>query len=217
MYEVGRQAGIFKQAAFAYAWLNFHSPDKSQALFDTIFNLDNVISGWRLWELSFSQKQSLIPRLRHILSTLCSLMQDPWFTSLWTLREAVLRRDATNLSSHGQLLTVSHHREYNIHLEMFCNSCWTIMSDINDYEEYWPPEAMLITSTILQVIRTSGLSFSMTNNPNVQYDMAYHRVTKHPLDRVYAIMQIYGFRLGESLHPDILVTLDDWSCNWHIN
>jgi hypothetical protein len=39
--------------------------------------------------------------------------------------------------------------------------------------------------------------------------MAYHRVTRHPLDRVYAMMQIYGFRLGESLNPGLLVTLDD--------
>jgi hypothetical protein len=209
MYEVGRQAGIFKQAAFAYAWLNFHGPDELQALFDTIFSLDNVISAWNLWELSIAQRKTVVPRLQHILSTLCSLLQDPWFTSLWTLQEAVLRRDATVLSSHGQPLTVSHHRGHNVRLEIFCNSCWTIMSDINEYAEYLPPEATLITRTIQQMIRTSGLFFGMTNNPNVQYGMAYHRVTKHPLDRVYAIMQIYGFRLGESLHPNISVTLDD--------
>jgi hypothetical protein len=209
MYEVGRQAGIFKQATHAYAWLNFHPHGELQALFDTIFDLDNVISGWQMWELSDLQKQSVIPRLQHILSALGSLMQDPWFTSLWTLQEAVLRRDALILSSTGQPLTMSHDREYRIRLDMFCNSCWNTLVDIDGYAEDWPQEAIPLNRKIQQIIRTSGLFFRLTNNPNVQYGMAYHRVTRQPLDRVYAIMQIYGFRLGESLHPGILVTLDD--------
>lgn len=209
MHEVGRQAGIFKQARSAYAWLNFHLHDELQSLFDTIFDLNYIISGWQMWELTDLQKQSVIPKLQHILSTLNSLLQDPWFTSLWTLQEAVLRRDAMILSKKGQPLTLSHNREHNISLEMFCNSCWNILVDIDAYAEYWPVEAIPINRKIQQIIRTSGLFFSLTNNPNVQYGMAYYRVTRHPLDRVYAIMQIYGFRLGESLHPGIPVTLED--------
>lgn len=209
MYEVGRQAGIFKQAKHAYAWLNFHPHIELQSFFDTIFHLDNIISGWQMWELTNRQKQSLIPRLQHILSTLHSLLQDPWFTSLWTLQEVVLRRDAIILSERGQPLTMSHNRQHTISLEMFCNSCWNILVDIDAYADDWPSEAIPLNQRIQQLIRRSGLFFSLTNNPNVQYGMAYHRVTRHPLDRVYAIMQIYGFRLGESLHPGIFVTLED--------
>ncbi|KAG9591604.1 hypothetical protein KCU77_g6620, partial [Aureobasidium melanogenum] len=209
MYEVGRQAGIFKQATYAYAWLNFHTHEKLQGLFDIIFDLDNIISGWGLWELSDDQKQSVIPRLECILSTLRSLMQDPWFTSLWTLQEAVLRRDAMILSTNGRLLTLSFHHEHKIRLEMFCNSCWNILVNIDDYKDDWPTQALPLTRQLQHIIRTSGLFFTMTNNPNVQYGMAHYRVTRHPLDRVYAIMQIYGFRLGESLYPEVPVTLDD--------
>ncbi|KAH0366091.1 hypothetical protein KCU65_g5566, partial [Aureobasidium melanogenum] len=208
MYEVGRQAGIFKQATYAFAWLNFHTHEKLQGLFDVIFDLDNIISGWELEELSDDRKQSVMPRLECILSTLRSLMQDPWFTSLWTLQEAVLRRDAMILSTSGQPLTLSWHREHKIRLEMFCNLCWNIMTNVDDYKDDWPPEALPLTLRLQQTIRTSGLFFTMTNNPNVQYGMAHYRVTRHPLDRVYAIMQIYGFRLGESLHPCVPVTLD---------
>ena len=209
MYEVGRQAGIFKQAKYAYAWLNFHPHDELQSLFDTILDLDNIISGWGLWEMSDLQKQSVILKLQHILSTLNSLLQDPWFTSLWTLQEAVLRRDAMMLSKRGQPLKLSHNREHNISLEMFCNSCWNMLVDIDAYADDWPPEAIPLNRRIQQIIRTSGLFFSLTNNPNVQYGMAYYCVTRHPLDRVYAIMQIYGFRLGESINPGVVVTLED--------
>lgn len=209
MYEVGRQAGIFKQATYAFAWLNFHTHEKLQGLFDVIFDLDNIISGWGLEELSDDQKHTATRKLQCILSTLHSLMQDPWFTSLWTLQEAVLRRDAMILSTNGQPLTLPFHREHKIRLEMFCNLCWNIMANVDDYKDDWPPEALPLTLRLQQIIRTSGLFFTMTNNPNVQYGMAHYRVTRHPLDRVYAIMQIYGFRLGESLHPGVPVTLDD--------
>lgn len=209
MYEVGRQAGIFKQATYAYAWLNFHTHAELQSLFDIIFDLESIISGWELWDLSHDQKQSVIPKLEFILSTLQSLMQDPWFTSLWTLQEAVLRRDAMILSTIGQPLTLPFHREHHIRLEMFCNLCWNVLTDIDGYKDEWPPEALPFTHQLQHIIRTSGLFFTMTNNPNVQYGMAHHRVTRHPLDRVYAIMQIYGFRLGESVRPGVPVTLDE--------
>ncbi|CAD0113976.1 unnamed protein product [Aureobasidium uvarum] len=209
MYEIGRQAGIFKQATHAYGWLNFHTHRNLQGLFDIIFDLDNIMSGWELWKPSNTRDQSCVPKLRHILSTLESLMEDPWFTSLWTLQEAVLRRDAMILSTDGWPLTLQFDRTHKIRLEMFCNTCWNILVNIDDYADEWPSEARPLTSQIHQVIRTSGLFFTMTNNPNVQYGMAYHRVTKRPLDRVYAIIQIYGFRLGESLQPGVAVTLGD--------
>lgn len=209
MFEVGRQAGIFKQATYAYAWLNFHTHDQLQSLFDNILDLDSVISGWDLWELSEIQKQSVLPRLRRIFSDLQSLMQDPWFTSLWTLQEAVLRRDAMILSTEGRPLSLKFRREHSIRLEMFCNLCWNMHEDIVGLAGEWPSNAIPLTQQLQHLIRKSGLFFTMTNNPNVQYGMAHHRVTRHPLDRVYAIMQIYGFRLGESLHPEIPVTLDE--------
>lgn len=209
MYEVGRQAGIFKQATYAFAWLNFHTHEKLQSLFDNVFDLDNIISGPTLWELSNQQKKSVIPKLQCNLSTLQSLMQDPWFTSLWTLQEAILRRDAMILSKNGQSLTLPFYREHQIRLEMFCNLCWNTQVTINDYQNEWPSEALPFTHQLQHIIRTSGLFFTMTNNPNVQYGMAHYRVTRHPLDRVYAIMQIYGFRLGESVSPGVPVTLED--------
>jgi hypothetical protein len=111
-----------------------------QTFFDIIFDLNNIISGWELETLSDRQKRSLIPSLQQISSALDLLMQDPWFTSLWTLQEAVLRRDAMVLSRDGDPLTVSHSREYSIRLEMFCSSCWYILLDIGRYAEDWPLE-----------------------------------------------------------------------------
>jgi hypothetical protein len=57
-------------------------------------------------------------------------------------------------------------------------------------------------SHILQVIFQAGFYCTFTTNPNVQYGTAKYRKTRNPEDRVYAIMQMYNIRVGQSLRPN---------------
>src|SRR5690606_2386292 len=51
-------------------------------------------------------------------------------------------------------------------------------------------------------INKVGFIYLETDNPNIQYGAARYRQTKRPLDRIYAIMQIYGLRVGEAANPN---------------
>ena len=52
--------------------------------------------------------------------------------------------------------------------------------------------------TLCRIIDESGLDFTLCPNPNIQYAAARFRKTSYLEDRIYAIMQVYGYRLGAS-------------------
>lgn len=59
------------------------------------------------------------------------------------------------------------------------------------------------------LLETSGVSQLNSNNPHIQYGPAKYRQTTRAEDRIYAIMQIYGLRVGQALRPHEQPSLDE--------
>lgn len=55
------------------------------------------------------------------------------------------------------------------------------------------------------------LAFMVCNNPSVPYSLARYRECKEEEDRVYGVMQVYGFRLGKMVQPHLDFDLNEVS------
>ena len=202
MDEVGKQVGIFKQASRVFVWLNGLEPIDLERCLHEIF--------WKSPKLCDEElENSISQRLESLVSAMEKLFSDPWFSSLWTLQESVLRRDAIILNRDAE--TVPLHRT-NAMLAILASSCLNIYNDLSlIITKYNGDTSLTIRSTAEKLqskIEGAGLHFIYSSNPNVQYGVAHFRQTKYELDRIYGIMQIYGLQLGESKQPDVEPTLE---------
>ena len=200
MQEVGRQASIFKIARQAYVWLNKYEPEI----------LHNHMQS--LFRCSYNFAQGSIDALQaaeEMIGSISNVLQDPWFSSLWTLQESVLQRHAIILDKRGEPVTT--HGPWigespSSQLMDISGAC-AIARTLTDQAMQTNPRAGHQQSLSpdlgrLQSLRTiideSGIDFMLCPNPNIQYAAARFRKTSYPEDRIYAIMQVYGYRLGNS-------------------
>ncbi|KAL8811732.1 MAG: hypothetical protein Q9200_001565 [Gallowayella weberi] len=200
MQEVGRQAAIFKGAQKAYVWLNKYDPDTIKGYMQTLMRCT--------YDFAQGKKE---PReaAEAITSTLSILLEDPWFSSLWTLQESVLQRHALLMDKSGQpiitngpwlgespvtqLMDVSGACavarvaiDQGIHASQAANPAATSVPHVERIQ------------SLHTIIDRGGIDFTLCPNPNIQYSAAIFRQTSRPEDRIYAIMQVYGYRLGNS-------------------
>lgn len=167
-----------------------------------------------------SEQRKLLLRA---LERACGIMsQDPWFESLWTLQELIIRNDAVILSSTGDL--VMDHRSINfeegkdpftsvpsdplwdrpITLSKVASEWGSLEISISQYLKQEKPEIWLSDEdqdkmrNIIAWIKTTGVLETRSNIPNVQYGAAHYRKTTYPENRVYAIMQNYNIRVGQA-------------------
>ena len=204
MDEVGKQVGIFKQASRVFVWLNGLAPIDLEHCLHEIF--------WKSQSLRSEElENSISQRLRSLTSTMEKLFGDPWFSSLWTLQESVLRRDAIILNRDAETVPLRQTKS-NAMLAILANSCVNIYQDLSlILAKYKGDTALTIRSmaeNLQSKIEAAGLHFLYSSNPNVQYGVAHFRQTTYELDRIYGIMQIYGLRLGESKQPGVKPTLE---------
>ncbi|KAI1734924.1 heterokaryon incompatibility protein-domain-containing protein [Xylaria scruposa] len=208
--EIGRQASIFKQAQSSFVWLS-HVPTANLA--SAIQDAQNYGLEMRDYidkvHASLDIKQ-IVTELKRALN---DIFQDPWFSSLWTLQEVVLRNDAVVLSTEGEPVAwESEPRLQYTFLTMFINHCQNIYWDLENVERrVWAArytdngsiDKGLIDSLqdIREQILKAGFYYLFSDNPNVQYGTARYRKTSRRVDRVYAIMQIYDIRVGKSARP----------------
>lgn len=200
MEEIGRQASIFKGARRAYIWLNKHEPE---TLNSHMQNLMRCAYGFAQGGLgALRAAEEMVGSISHVL-------EDPWFSSLWTLQESVLQRHAILLDKSGGPVTT--------HGPWTGESAFTELMDISgacaiarksidqamkeesgaNYDGSLSPQHRRLQS-LRTIIDDSGIDFTLCPNPNIQYAAARFRKTSHPEDRIYAIMQVYGYRLGNS-------------------
>ena len=219
--EVSRQAGIFKNAHKAYIWLNRleHSilttsieeiccegMFKLMKLGDTRFLAENP-DGWTKFTRDWWES---------VRAALEKLFSDHWFSSLWTLQESILRRDAFILSREGaEIFTSLSKRPWQ--LKAVASACQEYYESLLPFSNIPTPrernyitrlprsqalqllsdEADIATS-LCELIHQRGLGFVWTSNPNVAYSVGQHRATREPLDRIFGIMQIYGIKCTQS-------------------
>ena len=223
--EIGKQAAIFGNAEEAFIWLH-HSPIvQLQSFSDTLLELANKLEGDQERIVDFghggvsirwSEDTDSIPSCifddawaNDVLKSLEILNRDPWFSSLWTLQEAFLRGDARVLSKEGLLLERGGYERIAL-----CSilSAWAqideaIRGTLRDPPEGLSPRILGTFGTIRKHMSSLGLSAG--ENPAVLYASAGYRKTSREEDRIYGIMQVFGFTLGKSATPGTKYSLSE--------
>ena len=221
--EVGRQASIFKNAHRVFVWLSHLRRDVLTSAVATIQK-----SGLELRD--YLDKPSTFLPIKDIISSLHKelnvVFADPWFSSLWTLQEVILRNDAIALSKEAEAI-VWGIGQYT-YLTMFINHCQNVFQDLNSIDkrieeskgqylslESGRQEIEKKVCEMKQLILQAGFHFLHSSNPNVQYGIARYRRTSRDVDRVYAIMQIYDLRVGKSIRskerPPLAELIDEFA------
>ncbi|KAI1738099.1 heterokaryon incompatibility protein-domain-containing protein [Xylaria scruposa] len=207
--EVGRQASIFKNAHRVFVWLSELS---FSVLAPAIANIQD--HGIQLRK-HVDNDPTALP-IQDIISSLlkeCNIIfNEPWFSSLWTLQEVVLRNDALVLAKEAE--PIEWFPNQYMYMTMFINHCQNMFRDleyladsIKESKRHNQPisEQQLRMGAqihdIKQRILEAGFYYTFSDNPNVQYGTAKYRKTSRTVDRVYAIMQVYNIRVGKSLDP----------------
>ncbi|RDW58741.1 hypothetical protein BP6252_13217 [Coleophoma cylindrospora] len=190
--EIGRQAKIFFEAEKTFVW--FTRIDTNTLKRSTDYLERPILGLYKSGDFRRLEK-----RLQLIHDSLSKIFSDPWFSSLWTLQEAYLRRDAILLSREG--LPVPHNNEKNRTLDrliqrtaVIYNICSTILS----HEGGNCAQVQQLSRNILRQVDSSGLVQLSTQNPLAVYSVSHSRKSSSYLDRIYGIQQIFEFRLGHS-------------------
>jgi hypothetical protein len=218
--EVGRQASIFDKAAAVFVWLWTLDFDTLKATTNNIvqygLDLRSHIDGDHVE--SRLTVHEIMPLLRMALE---SLFADSWFSSLWTLQEIVLRKDAVALSREAELIPWG--EDYVMHFVMIINVCQNVWQDVQEVENRTGRMRSIDASgpsnvidgevvAIKDLLLSAGFYYLLTDNPNVQYGTAKYRTTLDDTDRIYAIMQTYNIKVGKAadrpdqdpeLHPEL--------------
>lgn len=235
MDEVGRQVSIFRNASTPFVWLNRISINE---FYEAIELLES--ENWKLFEERQATEQTGLVRQWAVLDALegiekavATFLNDPWFSSLWTLQEFILRTDAVVLDRHGESLSVlrddiaavvrTHgQKDTLLTLEALCwvlhnaqEECLGLQRRkhlLQDHSDAPGADILELTSRILHAIDECGCGSDWlqgSSNPNIQYSAAKFRKTTYREDRIYAIQQIYNIRVGQSARPMDHPSLED--------
>ena len=184
--EVGRQALIFKNAETALVWLSHHDTEQ----------LDQYLGGL-LGAIDQMECGSTIGWARTAAEAMALILQDPWFSSLWTLQEAFLRKDALLLSLQGDCASAEQYRKIDLRLLTLCCTDLSLGS-IPDLKKMLHPSEWTDMIRLKHYIQESGLGLIYSDSPFILYTGARFRNPKSELDRIYGIMQIFDLRLGNT-------------------
>lgn len=218
MLEIGRQAAIFRGATSVYVWLCRMSNDQlSEAAWQTqSFNNDAMYEATPISmtqdvyqavleqgdEVDFSLDEAWF---NQVLAFLTQMLGEPWFTSLWTLQEAFLRKDAIFLSTSGDYIDLCDDEEdeesptYPFSLRTILSMCETLRLCIERNTQMGRVSGdKAVRKEILLLLDSSGFNALNHDNPMELYRAATNRKPSNDLDAVYGIMQIFEFRLGHS-------------------
>ncbi|KAI0163614.1 heterokaryon incompatibility protein-domain-containing protein [Pestalotiopsis sp. NC0098] len=243
--EIGRQADIFRGASLVYIWLTGTTSDN---LNEATFDIREFASEARRNMPHQHEHSTIHPFAREpdfepvwlsygfkSLKWLQALYKDPWFSSLWTLQEAFLRKDSRFLSKDGSFASPMHRiDEVSYHgsrdspapqedLRTLClaelvNLCQEIRPSVEANLAVRGIKGLvddpmgLDTALLLDFFDVSGLTALSRDNPMALYAAAVNRNPSNTLDCIYGIMQVFNFRLGQSnpsVGMDVELTLPD--------
>lgn len=198
--EIGRQAAIFNRARHCFIWLN-HTPASS---------LLSTLELWGSWAdkdfwsqvegeggLEFIKDW---PRKHH------EFFSDPWFSSLWTLQEAFLRRDAILLTQeHSPVVARWKWQQKQARLVRLsdltaaCSIFREMLTDGDpDTDLALGPGHRQIYDQAMTLMDKYGLHILGQNSAIELYACSDNRTPSNPLDKIYGIQQIFGISLGRA-------------------
>jgi hypothetical protein len=202
--EVGRQAMIFDGARHVFVWLSSRDAESFQLLIAStaVFEGTGGSIDEPEWDDSDNDENKIeiaaAPANAPIWTQLQNILEDPWWSSLWTLQEAYMRADAYLLSDDGQLVTFPRSMkpyypwrlsELLVTYENLAKVCEKAITD--DSTSSWH-EGMR------DMFKQKGLRALSTRNPIATYEAATKRQTSYEVDRVYGIQQIFDCRIGNT-------------------
>lgn len=200
MEEVGRQGIIFKQAKRAHIWLNHYEPEIIQEHLQSLMHCMYYFC---------KEKSDSLEAVGIMVDKLRFILKDPWFSSLWTLQESFLQRHAILLNKRGEPIRTDgpwigeSPDSQLMDISGVCGVVRNVVDQALREEEaarressYFPQSEWL--HSVRTAIDRSGIDFMLCPNPNIQYAAARSRQTTRSEDRIYGIMQGYGYRLGNS-------------------
>lgn len=125
--------------------------------------------------------------------TVTKILKDPWFTSLWTVQEAFIRKDAILLSREGSYMfrpsSLPAKRRDKMTIEDFIKACTHILGPAPNQD----PEPLY---KIGLALKEYGLDAISTKHPLGPYIAARKRSCTKEVDRIYGVQQVFRFRLG---------------------
>lgn len=203
LFEVGRQAVIFQHAESAFVWLSRTCFEDLERLQRELWSAANgapppnlafdAQHANRMEEWLDTWLETCVKQTKYILE------KEPWFTSLWTLQEAYLRNFACLLARDGRAAPEARAgfgsgparlRELAFAISRIQSICYRSLSlgcSRQGRVRY-----------LSRRIGATGLAEVCQDNPFVLLKAASSREFFQELDRVYAIMQVFGFKLGAS-------------------
>ena len=231
MDEIGRQVGIFANASQVYVWLWSLPSARLQDVYDDITRCSaslNVDEGTfrqlpQMASLSCmyddtaprnaSQEGDVgtldqIPHaiLSSLKTSIKTLLGDPWFSSLWTLQEGLLRQDAIFLSQDAECIQ---HRvgiaSSEAEMVSLARAFSTIRTALESYDgRSTEPSYGDLVDSVIETIKRSGYpTRTLANNPNIQWAAAQLRNATNAEDRIYGIMALYNIQVGDAA-PNIV-------------
>lgn len=206
--EIGKQAAIFRRARKAYIWLS-HSKRNI---------LEPYIMEALCRDATEPEKGPFRAWLSHVYKGVQKLFSDPWFSSLWTLQEGYLRRDAILLFDDASWLDVPKFKSYSAH-----GGPCTLLDIVKGYAQVstnlrgvlrYDPERLgsdgrRQAQEICQRLDDVGVPCLAQAHAIALYGVSSRRNPNREHDRIYGIMQVFGLVLGQSAQPDKSFTLNE--------
>lgn len=200
MEEVGRQAGIFANADQAFVWIWTLPGAALQEAMGPIIKY-----GFHLGEtlIDYGDPAEMSSAVNKAVDR---VLDDPWFTSLWTLQEGFLRDDAVVLSKDAQHILSPRATgcawpedlTWNtVTVFSFTDRLWTTLEFLESpHGPFYCEGSEARNKVTAERIYQTGYNSMPTDNPNVQYGRARFRKTLYELDRIYGIMAAYNIAVG---------------------
>ncbi|RPA78937.1 hypothetical protein BJ508DRAFT_151121 [Ascobolus immersus RN42] len=204
--EIGKQVGIFRGAKCCFVWLSRLSTAELSEGWGRVLGESCRLQFHGEGDAKLGDPDEALGEiLPALLRALEGLFRDPWFSSLWTLQEAILRNDALVLSHEADTIALEEEGG-EAYLAILVSYCSNIRKDLLRIAERRRRAFMFgrkhgidqLISQVLEKVHEVGLIYLVVDNPNIQYGAARYRQTKRPLDRIYGITQIYGIAMGEA-------------------
>ena len=186
--EIGRQAKIFRGAAHVFVWLTTHDQSFYTAWASEMEPRFQLMCG-----PTFHTGVDIRDWTMEVTMIVADFLADPWFSSLWTLQETFLSPEAVILLGDAMKSSVDLFR-----LRFISETLLTIKDALgyNDKIREADEECGLGA-----MIDRTGLLVCLNQDSMGLLTVAGNRTTRHEEDRVYGIMQVFEFQLGNSA-PD---------------
>ncbi|KAK8133121.1 hypothetical protein PG999_001294 [Apiospora kogelbergensis] len=200
--EVGRQAAIFRGARQIFIWWTKFTGDRTRALWDRILEGTTYVEESIIRPPSSLSQEELelsFFNFKELDDNITIFLSDPWFSSLWTLQEAFLGSTAQVLCRDGNPLSRGIvHNGFRFITSVFdavSNDCARALSAHDSILQTFPRLATLCTN-IHQAVQQRALPELIHVNKLGLYAAAGRRTASEPLDYIYGIQQIFGYRVG---------------------